>query len=48
MTERAWTVWVGGGEITANYITDYKTALDIYKQWQLKGYDDVHLEEVAR
>jgi hypothetical protein len=44
----AWSVWVGGGEITCDYITDYDMAIHIAEVWRGKGYDDVQIEEVAQ
>ena len=47
-TIQAWTVWVGGSEITRNYITDYELAFHIAQVWRGKGYDDVQIEAVTR
>jgi hypothetical protein len=48
ITTKAWSVWVGGSEVTDYYITDYLTAHNIYHSWIDKGYTDVHLEEISQ
>ena len=40
-----WTVWVGGVELNARYLTQGK-ADSIAHDWRSIGYDDVRVEEI--
>jgi hypothetical protein len=40
-----WTVWVGGVELNARYLTQGK-ADSIAHDWRSIGYDDVKVEEI--
>jgi hypothetical protein len=43
-SDTKYTVWVGGGEITDNYVDRY-TAATIAEHWIEQGYgDDVQIE----
>lgn len=44
MSEKNWTVWVGGGEVNDFYLTKHEaeTLAQIYKD---DGYDDVVVEQ---
>ena len=42
-----WTVWVGGGEVNAYYLTETE-ANDIAQEWKDKGYDEVAVECVSK
>jgi hypothetical protein len=42
-----WTVWVGGTEVTDNYV-DRDTADSILTDYLHQGYDDVYIEEVSK
>ena len=35
-----YTVWVGGTEVTDNYVT-FEEAVKLYKNYKSKGYDDI-------
>jgi hypothetical protein len=42
-----WTVWVGGSEANSNYFATLDRAESVARQWELKGYDDVVIQEVV-
>ena len=42
-----WTEWVGGTEVTDNYV-DRDTADSILTDYLHQGYDDVYIEEVSK
>jgi len=45
---KGWTVWVGGSEINWKHYTHKIDAERIAEFWrEVKGYDDVRVEEVA-
>jgi hypothetical protein len=45
---KGWTVWVGGSEINWQHYTHKIDAERIAGFWrEVKGYDDVRVEEVA-
>jgi hypothetical protein len=45
---KGWTVWVGGSEINWQHYTHKIDAERIAEFWrEVKGYDDVRVEEVA-
>jgi len=46
MTNKTWTVWVGGVEINDHYLT-HARALEVAKTWKSDGYDDVALDNHA-
>jgi hypothetical protein len=43
MTNKIWTVWVGGVEINDYYMT-HARALEVAEDWREQGYDDVAIE----
>ena len=43
MKQYKYIVWVGG---TPNYFDNHTDAVCEKLEWQYKGYDDVHIEEV--
>ena len=45
MSER-YTVWVGGSEVNAYYLTQ-ESAEEIAEAWKSRGYDDVQIERVS-
>jgi hypothetical protein len=47
MTNKTWTVWVGGAEIKGHYMTHAK-ALEVAEAWSQDGYDDVAIEQHTR
>jgi len=41
-----WSVWVGGGEVNNNYLTE-KEAINLVKEWIVdEGYADTIMEEI--
>jgi len=41
-----WSVWVGGGEVNSNYLTE-KEAINLFKEWIVdEGYADTIMEEI--
>ena len=40
---RKYTVWVGGTEVTNNFVT-YTTAKNIFADYTKQGYDDVVIQ----
>lgn len=47
MSDKRWTVWVGGGEVNDYYLTEAE-ANDIAQAWRDKGYDEVAVERVNK
>jgi len=47
MTEKWYTVWVGGTEVNADYV-DYDEACSIAKKYIDDKYDDVIIQLVLR
>lgn len=45
MSDKNYTVWVGGGEVNSYYLTK-EQAESIAQDWIDKGYDDVVIEKV--
>lgn len=44
MSDKAYSVWVGGGEINSHYLT-IKEAKTLAQLWRNKGYDDVQVRK---
>lgn len=43
----SYSVWVGGGEVNEDYISDIYDAIGVARTWRdCKGYDDVYIEIV--
>ena len=45
MKTNIYTVWVGGTEVN-DYLISKEKAIEIKKEWEQKGYDDVVIEKV--
>lgn len=45
MTEKLFTVWVGGVEVNNYYLT-LEQAKELAKEYELDGYDDLQIEEI--
>ena len=46
MSERLYTVWVGGGEVN-NYLMTKENAEKLAQEYIDDGYDEVQIEEVT-
>ena len=42
-----WTVWVGGSEVKDYYLPTLESAEREAMEWEIRGYEDVMIEEVT-
>ena len=45
MMAKVYSVWVGGTEVTDNYVS-YNEALETHDRYERLGYDDIIIEEI--